>query len=253
MAPDKFEKHIREKINEREIAPSEEAWNRIAGLIPVEERKRSRTLLRYSIAASFAGLLIVSLYLFQTRDEAVTPPVQVVETEQQLKEEPQPRKLLPVDIQEEEEQVASQLPTEQKKERVMEVGPETRRSLAVVAPEKAPAERDNVLSEKENTIAVVEKQEELLIQSKITEVVAEVRLLETNSEALTEAEVDSLLRKAHSEILKERIFTSNNAVDALALLNEVEEELDQSFRDQLFERLKAGFNKVRTAVADRNN
>ena len=253
MAPDKFEKHIREKINEREIAPSEEAWNRIAGLIPLEERKRSRPLLRYSIAASFAGLLIISLYFFQSRDEAVTPPVQVVETEQQLEEEPQQRKPLPVETQEEEERIASQLPTEQEEAKVSEFVPQTGRSLAVVAPEKAPAEQDNVLSQQETAMAVVEKQEELLIQSKITEVVAEVRLLETNSEALTEAEVDSLLRKAQSEILRDRIFTSNNTVDALALLNEVEEELDQSFRDQLFERLKAGFMKVRTAVADRNN
>jgi len=39
----------------------------------------------------------------------------------------------------------------------------------------------------------------------------------------------------------------------MALLTEVEGELDQSFRDQIFEKLKSGFLKVRTAVADRNN
>jgi len=36
-------------------------------------------------------------------------------------------------------------------------------------------------------------------------------------------------------------------------LNEVEGELDISFREQIFESLKTGFLKVRTAVADRNN
>ena len=35
-------------------------------------------------------------------------------------------------------------------------------------------------------------------------------------------------------------------------LTEVEDELDQSFRDQIFDSLKEGFLKVRTAVADRN-
>lgn len=253
MAHDKFEKHIREKINEREIAPSEEAWNRIAELIPVEERKRSRPLLRYSLAASFAGLLIISLYLFQSREEAVTPPVQVVETEQQLKEEPQPGELPQEEIPEaKEEQIAVQQSAGQQKAKLREVVPETGLSMAVAASEEPPVKQNNTPKVEEASFAGVDEQEQIL-QSKITEVVAEVRLLEAASETLTEAEVDSLLRKAQSEILNERIFTAANTVDALALLNEVEEELDQSFRDQLFERLKAGFMKVRTAVADRNN
>ncbi|MBT8311926.1 MAG: hypothetical protein HKP23_03715, partial [Flavobacteriaceae bacterium] len=108
--------------------------------------------------------------------------------------------------------------------------------------------------EKERKVPeAVEEKEDVFIQEKITEVVAEVRLLELNNEALTEAEVDSLLRKAQNELLKERLFKTDNTVDAVALLNEVETELDQSSRDQIFDRLKTGFMKVRTALADRNN
>ncbi|PHQ62576.1 MAG: hypothetical protein COC08_00130 [Maribacter sp.] len=70
---------------------------------------------------------------------------------------------------------------------------------------------------------------------------------------MTDAEVDSLLRKAQEEILANKIFGEDYSVDAMALLNEVEDELDQSFRDQIFETLKIGFLKVRTAVANRNN
>ncbi|MFK7811850.1 MAG: hypothetical protein AB8B59_05100, partial [Maribacter sp.] len=69
---------------------------------------------------------------------------------------------------------------------------------------------------------------------------------------LTEAEVDDLLRNAQEEIFRDELFNRNGSVDALALLNEVETELDKSFRDQIFESLKTGFLKVRTAVADRN-
>jgi len=35
-------------------------------------------------------------------------------------------------------------------------------------------------------------------------------------------------------------------------LAEVEDELDESFRDQIFDALKTGYLKLRTAVADRN-
>ncbi|CAN0604335.1 unnamed protein product, partial [Ectocarpus sp. 12 AP-2014] len=70
---------------------------------------------------------------------------------------------------------------------------------------------------------------------------------------VTDAEVDSLLTRAQDEILRDKIFNKDKSVDAMALLTEVEDELDKSFRDQIFDSLKAGFIKVRTAVADRNN
>jgi len=82
--------------------------------------------------------------------------------------------------------------------------------------------------------------------------VAKVDALEL-SDAVTDAEVDSLLLQAQQDILKENLFNTDNSVNAMALLTEVEDELDQSFRDQIFESLKTGFLKVRTAVADRNN
>ena len=99
----------------------------------------------------------------------------------------------------------------------------------------------------------VNDQEEELYETKIAEVVAQVGILEQRSEAVTEAEIDSLLRQAQTEILTDKLFNHQGQVDALALLSEVEQELDQTFRDQIFEKLKSGFLKVRTAVAARND
>ena len=79
-------------------------------------------------------------------------------------------------------------------------------------------------------------------------------LLEDMANAeITDAEIDSLLRAAQQELFTDKILNSEGKVDAMALLTEVEEELDDSFRDQIFEALKQGYLKVRTAVADRNN
>ena len=83
-------------------------------------------------------------------------------------------------------------------------------------------------------------------------IVAQLDVLEQYS-AVTDAEVDSLLKRAQDEILRDKLFNTDKSVDAMALLTEVEGELDQSFRDQIFNSLKASFIKVRTAVADRNN
>ena len=255
MAPDKFEKYIREKMRQREITPSAEAWNKIAGQLPEVEEKRKRPFVWYSIAASFVGILIISIYFNQSPKPELDSPVQIVasekeatDTKTEVNEEPsviQINENQPLEVLAEttvNEDIEKKLEDKVQEE----ISPSTEQELAFTETQKSAEEQRIPPGE-------ILEREELLINAKITEVVAEVRLLEMNSEALTEAEVDSLLMKAQSEIMKENIFYSDRTVDAMALLNEVEDELDRSFRDQIFDRLKSGFNKVRTAVADRNN
>lgn len=90
------------------------------------------------------------------------------------------------------------------------------------------------------------------METKIAEIVAQVDFLEKKNGAVTKAEIDTLLRQAQKEILEHKVFYKGNTIDAMALLVDVEDELDQSFRDRIFEALKEGYTKVRTAVADRN-
>ena len=92
-----------------------------------------------------------------------------------------------------------------------------------------------------------------LLSAKIEKVVAQVNLLEQNNISLTDAEVDSLLKLAQKELFSERIFRDNHSVDAMALLADVESELDRTFREQIFDMLKEGYVKVKTAVVSRNN
>ncbi|MEL6919028.1 MAG: hypothetical protein AAFO99_15030 [Bacteroidota bacterium] len=92
-----------------------------------------------------------------------------------------------------------------------------------------------------------------IIDIKIAEVIAQVDQLEQDNAIVTNAEIDSLLRVAQKEILTDKLVKGNKKVDPAVLLAEAEFELDKSFRDQIFETLKNGYLKVRTAVADRNN
>jgi acyl carrier protein len=93
---------------------------------------------------------------------------------------------------------------------------------------------------------------EEIIHEKIAEIVAQVEVLEKENSTVTDAEIDSLLRNAQRQILEDKMFRKDRSVDAMALLADVEDELDRSFRDEIFDALKDGFLKVRTAVADRN-
>jgi hypothetical protein len=91
------------------------------------------------------------------------------------------------------------------------------------------------------------------IDTKIAEVLAQVQAMEKLNGGVSDAEIDSMLRAAQKELEVESRIRYAASVDALALLSDVEDELNRSLRDQLFEKLKEGYQKVRTAVVYRND
>ncbi|MBT8178473.1 MAG: hypothetical protein HKP60_05065, partial [Eudoraea sp.] len=207
MAPDKFEKYLKDKVRQREITPSEDAWNRIAEQLPPEEKSSRRPIVWYSIAASFVGILIITLYFTQTANQESVSPTPVVISEEDGTEG-LPQLVKPANELLETEQgeaVASRPSTQQSSEQIPSVQEE--KSVLPVRDKQLQPTVIASNEEKERKVPEeVEEKEDVFLQEKITEVVAEVRLLELNNEALTEAEVDSLLRKAQNELLKERLF-----------------------------------------------
>ena len=104
----------------------------------------------------------------------------------------------------------------------------------------------------ETKVIKEERNEDVFINSKVEEVVAQVKALQESENAVSAEEINSLLLKAQSEIHSREII-NNKKVDATALLNMVESELETNFRDKVFEALGDGYEKVRTAVVERNN
>lgn len=248
METDKFEKHIKAKFQEREMLPSENAWAKIASELKDDDAKKKPVYLWMGIAASIVVLLGIALFYFNGNAVSNELPTEIVDTEKE-------NKLEDVIIKE-------SLPFKTEKE-VVEATSETKayvEELNVEEPIVPKIQESKVLDDgievAVNQVPTNETIEKLvpdeIIDSKVAAIIAQVSVLEQNS-TVTDVEVDSLLKRAQDEILREKIFNKNKSVDAMALLTEVEDELDQSFRDQIFDSLKAGFIKVRTAVADRNN
>jgi hypothetical protein len=253
MAPDKLEQHIRVKLQQREIAPSERAWQRISEGLQHTAPKQRQKGTWYAIAASFVALVSLSLFYFQNASVGEPKATGVVVSKPNRPE--QGAGISGVKEQKEEEvmvkdpaQRAFITETAMQKERVPS-------GLAVMAqsPNKDLDAGKIDVEPMESAMAPgLVQVSEAVLSEKITEVMAQVQQME-QTQGVSEAEIDSLLHAAQKAIITERLFTKSNEVNAMALLAEVEEELDQSFRDQIFESLKAGFLKVRTAVADRNN
>lgn len=257
MAPIKFEEHMREKFEERKIQPSANAWEKISGALENSPKEKNKSYMWYAIAASVIGLLIASLFFFMGQNDGDLDSNKIVN---QDKSE--------INTTLEKEQPSIIKATEKQENVLAETNTSSEEKLEATGLEvlknKKATKNSSSVNELAFTNAVQDKEaiktkadlllnDQALIDTKINELIAQVDALELNNTAITDAEINALLLKAQNEILEQRIFKNSNNVDAMALLNEAENELDESFRDQLFNTLKNGFFKVRTAVADRNN
>lgn len=247
MEVDKVEKHIKQQLNNREIAPSEAAWEKLSGQLPKADKRNSTKFIWYSVAASFIGILLITTIYFANQDKLENAGIEVVI---------EPKE--PVTIPKSEEVLSG-------KNNVIERLVEAEKP--VIATKETSWERQGLSTIKDKSqFVVVQKTDKMDIQSKavqtkteelidakIAELVRQVDSMEDNNLQVTDVEVDSLLRNAGQEILSEKLKAQGGKINAMALLDQVESELDQTFREQIFESLKEGFLKVRTAVADRNN
>jgi hypothetical protein len=245
MAPNKFEKHIKEKLEEREILPSSKAWEQLSEKMDTASPQSSKKgYLWYGIAASFIGLIMLSVVFFTTESTILETETIVVEEQKEVIEET--NNFQNVEILETEDEVVSINKIPQEKAKKIEVQP-------YIEVYKKESLEEQLIAVESNPKETFTDDSEKIINTKVLEVIAQINILEQNEQSLSDAEVDSLLRKAQEDILKEKLFNIDNSVNAMALLTEVEDELNQSFRDQIFESLKTKFQKVRTAVAVRNN
>ena len=231
MGRSDFEKEIQRKLQEREIVPSEKAWEKLNSQLPQEKAKKRDTW--YWAAAAVIILIFAGVFMNNSKNELQKPAV--VNTEKENRE------------------TTPQTPSPKIKEDAIVRN-------EVTEPLWKPEEKRNTPEPKKVTVAQEIKNEiepqELVVdtieEEKVTEIVSHLETLQSSGKEITEAMVDSLLIQAQRELALERAFNDPGKVDAMALLNEVENELDKSFRDKIFEALEDGFIVIKTAVADRN-
>ena len=81
MEPDKFEKYIKSKLEEREITPSNDAWTKISTELGANENHRSnRPYFWYGVAASVIVLIGITLFYLNSGSKEVLTNEKIVET-----------------------------------------------------------------------------------------------------------------------------------------------------------------------------
>ncbi|MEX0273172.1 MAG: hypothetical protein AB3N16_02225 [Flavobacteriaceae bacterium] len=256
MEPNKFEKEIKKMFDGREIRPSASAWDRIEkeleGEPPAQKDQKNRW---YAIVAGIIVLLGLSIGYFSQKSDGQEPMDTIISVE--IEEPPAPKVEEGIDTDIEMETPMNGLDVN---DALVVTQPKEQESTARAIDKNKPTPGKSEMVSEDLDIASVSSDVDGKLDSvpqnaidrKIGELVAQVGALEALDTEITDAEIDSLLRLAQRQILAERALHKKGTVDAMALLAEVEDELDRSYRDQLFEKLKEGFFKVRTAVVDRN-
>ncbi|SEL11970.1 hypothetical protein SAMN04487910_1777 [Aquimarina amphilecti] len=276
MAPLKFEDSIKEKLEQRSIRPSQGSWGKLEQELDSQlGQKKIRKHWWVGIAASLVGFLVITTFIINS-DNKIDPSnnpfvnvteddvdqnklnniVEIVESESDVVEnkkeiESQKEEVVVTDLS---KKKAKKI---RKRENVNKIIP---KSDLIVTPENVFKEKiDEAITSQIDTIdsKLIEERKPLditteLIESKVSSLVAQVKELEKNNKKVTDQEIEALLRKAQMEITTQQILESNT-VNASALLLDVESELDESFKNRVFEALKTGFEKLKTTVVERDN
>lgn len=273
MAPIKYEEQMKDKLEKRSLQPSPDSWSKLSNRLDAEQKNKSKSLYWWiGIAASVIGVLLVTTVFFNK--EPITNDTQIIvnRNDNKNQEESKVNEKSLSGIQEKSEEVAADVNTEllndssNMKTSNPNVKKNTKENEII---KKSP--QQNVVAESYN------KAQEAIVSSdipndevdqpnqqittkptfeeqKVQDVIAQIKALNADGLEVTDAEIDSLLKNAQREILSNRLYNeTTRTVDANALLQDVEQDLQQSFRSKVFEALQSGYESVKTAVAERNN
>jgi len=244
MESNKLDTQIKKQLSLREIAPTPKSWEQLRKQLDANDKKSTISFWWLGIAASIIAGIVVASLVFTDITNQNEPTL--VET----KQEP------PITNKQQMQVVTKDTKTDEKKERTHPIKISKEKStIPVVLPEEKENNKATLLVvEDAKALQKPDSKEALEINQKVEEIFASISNQDTNNAALTDAEVDSLLMDAATKIWKKKQGSTNREyVSASELLNSVEEELDQTFRDRIFEMLKEGFLKTKEALANRNN
>lgn len=259
MAPYKLEDNIREKLESRELKPSEKAWDKLQVKLDAEQPQK-KTVLWYYVAASVIGILILSSVFYtntiEVKDEIVTESVDEKTIDNDLKIIPHSEDAQKY-VSTQNNSVVNKPEENKGKEKLQSNSNSNLKTSSPESPLSTGTKKSEIDKkiDKTKVLANTEKEkslEEELINAKVDEVIASIKELQHNHNEVSITEVENLLNKARREIQAQKILNTPK-VDATALLQEVEWELEKSFRDKVFDALGEGFIKIRTAVIERND
>jgi len=243
----KFEKDFSRKLNKRKIEPKSGSWEELSLRLNSEEKSKRLIFWWIGIAATLVGGILIFSVLYNEPISEI-PVIVNAPAEEILKEKIEAQQISF-------EKPASQEMTEPEKASVKSVENIFSEKESVANSKLASVGKQQESSKTEND--QFQKDPELMKETKISgipeEVIAEASSKENETGEITDAELEALLAEASEQISRDRSTKSvSENINANSLLLDVELELEHSFREKVFDVLKEGYFKAKTAVVNRN-
>jgi len=268
MAPIKFEDNIREKLEGREIEPSSDAWKKLSERLDENSKKKNNNTIWYTIAASIIGVLIAVSVFSNRGDETIENSSDFVDVNTSERDEPNVNAPNLVEYNSEENKENNKTIVVAEESNSIKITEKVNSGKEKLLPKKKDMVLKNTDREVSEAIAktieenqsgkmsripeVIIRNDNLLIDKRIDELVAQGEQNSATVSAVSEEEINTLLANAEHKIQVEKTLDSKK-VDPAALLGDVEFEMEDSFREKVFTALGDGYNIIKTAVVERNN
>lgn len=242
MEPTPFENKLKTTLEKRAIQPSKDSWESLSRRLDTEKNKKRFSKKVYwslGIAASITGIILIAFQFLNTEKE-VAPQIVVT---------PKVKKNIEVEVDEKIE--------EAKYSNSLQSYPEEKVEIAVPKPKITEGIKPEIVlvenhPQKPQYNTEVAEEHTSFEDEKIQELVNQIHTLKANGTEVTDAEIDALLLRAQQDIMLHELYQEQTELaSANLLLQEVEAELDQSFRIKVFEALKTSYHTVKVAVVER--
>ena len=237
MEPNKLDLEIKQKLDNRTIQPSAQAWDRLsAKLDSAEKTKVKRNYKWIYIAASFVGFLLVGTVFFTVLD---TETVDIN---------------LPTVVLEQKKDVNNSDESKINNENVLPtLGQNKIRKEQKIIANNSIKKQSVQLLNKEDTVSTINQSKEnnavVNVESNNSESISKNRYI--SAEKLLAEISNNKVEKTSSNVSAER-YKSGIAVNANSLLINAESELNQSFRETAIERINKNYNSIKAVLANRN-
>lgn len=230
MEPNKLEKLFAEKLESREIKPSEGAWDRLDAMLTVAEKPKPKRKFGWLyFAASVVGLLLIGTVFFNQKDSIVVDPSKKIVIGNSVA----PKEL---------KAASSDLLNEE-----LNHGETKDSALA----QKAIAKNSQIPASNKESLITNNNQHQVPVVSISNQKTEQKSILSPTNVA----SVDELLVSVANPSKNERQSNQKPSIEVNAnnLLSQVDGELELTFREKVINKVNKNYQTVKVALSNRNN
>lgn len=231
MEQNKLETQFKEKLNSREIKPTEMAWDRLNAMLSVAElndtqQATQKTTSKFTwlyIAASFIGFLLISTVFFKTKENTIDIKKNTVVIENSNPKESSKVAIKSIKV----ASNVSQTKVKSDSKPLVQTQKDTKSNV-----------EDPIFKTQENAVAEIQPNNQNL-------------QVEENKN-ISHENMENLLASVEKNSKTDR-KNSSLKINSTDLLHQVDGELEVSFREKALNTITKKYKEAKEALANRNN